>query len=220
MKIIFYIFLSLWLWPQSIIAQTLREFDANGSIKWIYDPTRSEKELEIDFSAILNKQQLKTINSGFSTYSLVNLNYVYRKNEQPIDLVTRSCTVRLDTWEEIYDIAKLDAPSALKNSKDLGTYYNLCLKIKIIDQKFLEIFTRNGGKLSATLQIEQISASQSGKIKEWLINQQSGVIQGLFAHMLGKLTKKDVLKLQIKIPAFPEQLIRNDSAIRPQGVIN
>ena len=44
------------------------------------------------------------------------------------------------------------------------------------------------------------------RIKDWLIQQQSGVMQSLFSHMLGELTLNQSIKVRVAVPAKPAKL--------------
>ena len=58
----------------------------------------------------------------------------------------------------------------------------------------------------AVLIVKQTSFDEAQKIKDWLVQQQSGVMQSLFSHMLGELSLNQTLAVRISIPAMPDAL--------------
>jgi hypothetical protein len=108
----------------------------------------------------------------------------------------------MDAWDEIYELARLDERPQTAVVRDFKKYVDLCLTAEVVSQSALAKLAPGDGSLHAKVQIEQISVDQAKKIKEWLIQQQSGVMQGLFSHMLQEITLSE--SIEIDIPVGPK----------------
>ncbi len=171
--------------------------------------TKNKKpRIKIALKEFLTKKQKSIINGGFTTIS----DFVLKKplpdsnNTQPKSVYNVRCSVKFDAWEETYDIAKLDVSPKSKRVKKFDDYAAMCLNAEITSKKLLAQFATNGGTLIATLIVKQTSVEEAQKIKSWLIEQQSGVMAGLFSHMLGELTLHQKLQVRVSIPARPQAL--------------
>ena len=115
------------------------------------------------------------------------------------------CSVKFDAWEETYDVARLDAaPKTPRQS--LKQFRRLWRHVpEGRDTRQPRRHRRPGGAAAAPLVrrtwvIKQTSIEEASKIKDWLVQQQSGVMQSLFSHMLGELTLNQTLKVRISVP--------------------
>ena len=188
---------------------------ATTTAKW--DMTQPLKSLSINVSDLLTPAQREIVNSGFSTFTVFTVSGKLTENGTPSDKESEmsnsendahqefrlACSVKLDTWEELYQIIRIDpAPVQTQVSQDYKTWSNECLHLSISNQDALNRMS-NGGTLSGSLQIRQSTPDEGAKIKNWLVRQQSGFMQGLYAHMLGDFQFKGLIKIIIQVPPRP-----------------
>ena len=163
---------------------------------------RGNPKLTIKLEEQLSKKQLKLLNSGFSTYSAIEIILPEGKFTQKEVLFKSECTIKYDTWEEVYDTTFLTTGKTRKGLKNLDLIKDKCLTATITSHPSLSYFYKNGGILHATMKLDQISKDRAEKIRQWLIKQQGGVVKGLFAHMLGDLSLSEMLHISIHIPPY------------------
>ncbi len=154
--------------------------------------TKNSYEIRVDKN--LNKNQLTLINFGFSTASKLLILPLEGNSQTP--LYQNSCVVKFDTWEEEYEYTSFSQTPVPRTSKNIADYFTKCFGAKLDPTKM----SSTSGKLLVILTIKQISESQSQQIKQWLIRQQSGVIQGLFSHMLGELKMEESVSFEVALP--------------------
>lgn len=174
-----------------------------GIASWMVD--KEKPQLKIHLEDQLSKKQVKLINSGFSTYSHLEIILPEGKFSKERTLFSVECTVKYDTWEEYYDIIKINKKVGLEKAKSFKTFADSCLTAYLSEQTDLDYFIKNGGLLKASLKLDQIGADRADNIREWLIKQQSGVVKGLFSHMLGDLKLSEVIRITIQIPPLAAQ---------------
>lgn len=180
--------LNLWLFILAVFC-----LEAGGVAK--------AKKLKVDLSSALTDKQRKALSSGFSTFSQLSISLESDGEVILADLVNKSCTVKYDSWEEKYQITIIEEGANLTKISDFARYSKDCLTVFLTEAQKAKL--SNADAIVAKLQVEQISAEQAGKIREWIIKQQSGVIQGLFSHMLGEMTLSD--SLEVRIPLKPSR---------------
>lgn len=168
------------------------------SLRAEWQRVKDTRQLEISLRDHLNEKQRELINSGFSTFSqlLIYENSARANGSSPLFEIT--CTVKFDLWEERYELARLDQknPQAI-SVQHFDEYATLCLTVAIADTEIRPHLARG---LKAELHIDQISAAKATEVKEWLVRQQSGVMRGIFSHMLGDLKLSESVTVQIEIP--------------------
>jgi hypothetical protein len=193
------------------VSQEQRSVLANA--KWIAD--KVSPGILIDVSEALTPSQQDIVNSGFSTFTLLAI-----REEKLQSGITQSevrvvCSVKYDTWEERYQAVRVEPlpleTMAFKTYKDWG---KKCLQITVTVPDVVNKL-KSGGHLTGVLQIRQSSPDESAKIKNWLVKQQSGFMQGLYAHMLGDFQFQGSVKLDISIPAFASTLQNADQESAP-----
>ncbi len=168
--------------------------------------TGTQKNLKAPLHEFLTAKQLDMINSGFPTYSSLSV-AILNPGETSIseeDVVQRAvyqvnCSVTFDTWEERYDVEKLTGQGKHLEVKNFGNYAEECLAGTISDPENTNKLL-NGGLLVATLVVKQTSPEETAKIKAWLVRQQSGLMQGLFSHMLGELALNASANVVVRVP--------------------
>ncbi len=161
------------------------------------------KPLGISISLLdqISERQRELINSGFTTFSQLNLRTVSAQRQvDQSPVVSTSCTVRFDLWQEVYELARIDTKVHTGSVASLDEYGGLCMTAKLEPGPLLDRLFKDGGVLVATLLVDQISAQKAGEIKEWLIRQQSGVMQNLFSHMLGDLKLTERVDVLVQVP--------------------
>jgi len=158
----------------------------------------------------LTPKQLDMINSGFPTYSALSV-AILNPGETSIseeDVVRRAvyqvnCSVTFDTWMEQYDVEKLTAGGKHLEIKRFADYADECLTGFISDHENTKKL-HGGGLLVASLVVKQTSPEETAKIKAWLVRQQSGLMQGLFSHMLGELALNASANVVVRVPAIKQ----------------
>jgi hypothetical protein len=194
--------------------------------KWV--ETDQNRSLFISVSDLLTPSQREIVNSGFSTFTLLTMSdQIFPQKIEAAGLVDTSptekdsipefrlaCSVKFDTWEERYQLIRMD-PAPVKNfmTKDYKSWANECLLFTITSPELLNQLA-NGGSLIATLQIRQSSPDEGAKIKNWLVRQQSGFMQGLYAHMLGDFQFRGTIKVVVQVP--PRPIMSSDAPSRQQ----
>lgn len=165
-------------------------------------------QLVVPLGDALTPKQKSIIGGGFTTVSQLTLRQPPAgdgdadPDDMPLFYGVR-CSVKFDAWEETYDVARLDEQPRTAVVKEFSAYGDLCLKAEITDTKRLSEYSKGGGTLAAFLIVKQTSVEEASKIKEWLVQQQSGVMQSLFSHMLGELTLNQTVRVKVSIPPKP-----------------
>ena len=179
-------------------SQAAAENRVKSQARW--DESEKNPRLIINVADVLTPSQREIINSGFTTFSVFTLD---EKNESSgISLVPfkRSCTVKYDTWEDRYEVNKIEpAPFQSETVKDYKSWSHLCLEIVVEDPRLLNLFEQSG-EITATLNVRQSTPEEGAKIKTWLVKQQSGFMQGLYSHMLGNFQYQHMSVVRIGIP--------------------
>jgi len=164
--------------------------------------------LSVPLTEQLSAKQKSLIESGFSTYSQLLIRQPATKgsaSKEAQEIYRLTCSVKFDAWEERYDVVRLDGLPEAAIVKESSDYAELCLTARLEDAARLAPL-RAGMSVIATLFVQQASQEEAKRVKEWLIQQQSGVIQGLFSHMLRELTLSERIDVLVKIPPFTEDV--------------
>lgn len=152
---------------------------------------------EVKIDDRLTPQQKKLIYSGFTTYSNLQVRLRYPDGRASLAFVAE-CTVSFDLWEEKFDLTGFLEQRTAKSLRTFDDYANTCLKARIGNLNKLSDLS--GIAFEVRLEISQVSQDFANDVRQWLIQQQSGVMRGLFAHMLGELKLSESLELVIKPP--------------------
>lgn len=188
--------------PKGLIKKKSLEWKYGGNKLW----------LEINLVKHLEDKQIKLINSGFTTYSYLEVFLVEKTDKNLLTKLLESrCTVQFDPWEEVYSVYHLDKKIEKKRIRKFEEYANLCLSLSLKNSGFVTKFAKYGAPLKAVLRVDQISGKMAKKIRRWLVNQQSQVMKGLFSHMLGDLQLSE--KISIDLVVQPYVKIHNSNAI-------
>lgn len=163
----------------------------------------SGPEIHIDITALLSQEQREIVRSGFTTFTLFSVSEKKTKDQNLSGDFRVVCKVKYDTWEERYTTTKIEPlPVGSFTGKSLDSWSSQCLQQKITDTSLSKNLSI-GGQLFGTLIIRQSSLNESAKIKDWLVKQQSGLMQGLYSHMLGDMQLGGRLDMVIEIPPIP-----------------
>lgn len=180
---------------------------ASQEVVWLKQA--SGMVLNVKLIDYLSTQQKELINSGFSTFSRLT---IYEDNPGLAKALTRrdaggirplwsiSCSVKFDTWEERYEVVRLEKDVRPEQAKDFSVYSDLCLGLQVKSGDDWQRFQKSGGNLRVFLVLDQIAADQAAQIKDWLVKQQSGIIQGLFSHMLGDFKLSEKVDITLHVP--------------------
>ena len=171
-----------------------------------WEMTEKGAVLVIPFSDALTDKQKNMITGGFTTVSQLSVRLPgYNTGSQPGVIFNSQCSVKFDAWEETYDIVRVQSENPKPFvSKDFTEYADACLTGDIRNTSIIKRFETQSGYLQAQLTVKQTSAEEALKIKDWLIQQQSGVMQSLFSHMLGDISLHQTHVVNIKVPKKTE----------------
>lgn len=180
-------------------------------------PTRVEwlesdegTSLRVPLTSMLTAKQREMIDGGFTTMSQFDI--LVESKDERIDeplLWSSSCTVKFDAWDESYEVTRYH-PSRENPKSDSAIfrkfrdYGDFCLTAVMPLSDTMVKVVAKGQKLIGRLTVQQMSAEEGARIKEWLVRQQSGLMQSLFKHMLGELALHQSLAVSITIPPVPQ----------------
>ncbi len=176
--------LLLLLCPLAILAKEQNYAVAQWQIDGNFE------RIMINVSKSLDKKQLSTLKSGFSTFSRLVV-ILEPKESEASELFQMACTVKFDFWEEKFELVRLESDPKAIIVDSFDEYSKSCLTAEITSTHAIELIMSGRAKIKTTLQIEQISIEKASKIKDWLISQQSGMMKGLFTHMLDDMTQSN-----------------------------
>jgi hypothetical protein len=173
---------------------------ASTTARWIKD---KNPELVINVSDLISPAQREIVHSGFSTFTLFAVSPQKITDSDALPELRNICSVKYNTWEEQYQLIKIEpAPSTSTVAKEYKTWSESCLSYTISTPDIIRQLT-SGGTMYAILQVRQSSPDEALKIKNWLVKQQSGFMQGLYAHMLGDFQFRGTVSITINVPALP-----------------
>jgi len=201
----------LWIMSLSVFFATYSPITVAQETKVVlviahWEKTENGSVLIIPFSDALTEKQKNMITGGFTTVSQLFVRMPgYSPGDQAGVVFSSQCSVKFDAWEETYEIVRVQSENSKPFvSKEFAEYAKTCLTGDIEDSSITKKFDAQGGYLQAQLILKQTSADEALKIKDWLIQQQSGVMQGLFSHMLGDISLHQTHMVNIKIPKLTE----------------
>ena len=185
-------------------ATTIKATEAtktSASATW--EKSSRDQFIAIDISPLLSAEQREIVNSGFSTLTILGISEKKMANSDHEPEIRLVCKVKYDTWEEKYVTTKIDPlPMAKFTGNKIESWSNQCLRYRFENQAILNKLAQ-GGQLFISLQVRQSSMSEASKIKDWLVKQQSGLMQGLYSHMLGDLQLGGRTEVTLDIPPRP-----------------
>lgn len=158
--------------------------------------------LIIDLESGLTPQQKKLIFSGFSTFSHLEV-HLLQKGGRDLLVFLSECTIKFDLWEEKFDLLYFLERKRSPSLKSFDEYASTCLRAQISSLANLKRLQEEGNRLQIRLDIAQVSNEFAQDVRTWLIQQQSGVMRGLFSHMLGELKLNETLLTELDPPPPP-----------------
>jgi len=176
-----------------------------------WENTGKGNTIILDVRELLTVEQREIVKSGFSTFTLLAVAENRLKNDEAPPAMRLVCRVKYDTWEEKYHTTRIEPPPIQDyTGTKLDVWSKSCLVYKISEPEIINRL-KSGGTLYATLQVRQSSQDESGKIKNWLVKQQSGFMQGLYSHMLGDLQLGGKVEILVDVPSLTtsEKTIKN-----------
>lgn len=173
--------------------------------QWI--PSEDGDTLVIPLADALSEKQKNMITGGFTTVSQLSIHMPSdRDGTRQAEIFNSRCSVKFDAWEETYEVVKIkDSVTQPHITRNFSDYSASCLTGDLIGAKTLEKLAPHGGNLFAQLSVKQTSTEEAEKIKEWLIQQQSGMMQSLFSHMLGDIALQQTQLIHIQVPPKQDQ---------------
>ena len=160
--------------------------------------------LAINVADLLTSAQREIVNSGFSTFTAFAFGDDSYGGTRMTSVPDVICSVKYDPWEDRYDIIRLSPVPILNETiKEYKIWTNLCLEIVIKDPIVIAQLEKEGVG-TAILRVRQSTPDEGNRIKNWLLKQQSGFMQGLYAHMLGDFELRQRMKVKVTIPARPK----------------
>jgi hypothetical protein len=196
------IFVSLSFLSSSAVADQ----DAVLVTLGVWEKAQGNETLVITAKDQLSRKQRNIIDGGFTTLTQMNIMVQSGDSDSDDELTavkTISCSVKYDAWEEYYDVATISDKPQTALLKNFDSYAERCLKTQLTDPTILKQLAPLGGTLVAELIVKQTSVREADQIKNQLIQNQSGIMKQLFAHMLGELVLSQAKTLRVSVPPHP-----------------
>lgn len=159
-------------------------------------PRKGQRILSISLMDLIGNKRKNLIQSGFTTFTHLIISFGAGERKSRIQI---ECSVKYDTWNERYHLLRVGSTNEQKVVNTLEAYGRECLSFDIVDAEIINLLV-NSESVIAELAMQQLSLQQAEKIRNWLVTQQSGIMQNLFSHMLGDMTLTDNLVAKIKLP--------------------
>ncbi len=159
----------------------------------------SKNSLRINLTESLTEQQKKLLYSGFSTFSHLEVRWLDNDIRRSLVFISE-CTIKFDLWEEKFELLHFLEARKENSLKSFQQYTDLCLQADISSQSNIAQIARLGARLEVRLDISQVSNEFAQDVRSWLIQQQSGVMRGLFSHMLGDLKLSESTQTVVLVP--------------------
>jgi hypothetical protein len=162
-------------------------------------PIKGGTDWFIDVSTFVSKRQRELFESGLTTFSRLEVRKLNANGSlEGEPLVKMNCTARYDLWRESFEVIQMLEQPKPSASKDFAEFSKHCLQVKLEEA----VVQKDGGVphgLVASLFVDQVSVERAEKIREWLIKQQSGVMQSVFSHMLGDLKLSERVDVYVQL---------------------
>ena len=172
---------------------------ALADIKAHWDNEKDRQSLRINLAESLTEQQKKLLYSGFSTFSHLEVRWIDNDVRRTLVFISE-CTIKFDLWEEKFALLHFLELRKENSLKSFQQYTDLCLQADISSQSNIAQIASRGARLEVRLDISQVSNEFAQDVRSWLIQQQSGVMRGLFSHMLGDLKLSESTQTVLVVP--------------------
>jgi hypothetical protein len=170
-----------------------------ADIKAHWENDMDRRSLRINLAESLTEQQKKLLYSGFSTFSHLEVRWIDNDVRRTLVFISE-CTVKFDLWEEKFALLHFLELRKENSLKSFQQYTDLCLQADISSQSNIAQIASRGARLEVRLDISQVSNEFAQDVRSWLIQQQSGVMRGLFSHMLGNLKLSESMQTVLVVP--------------------
>jgi hypothetical protein len=170
-----------------------------AELKARWDQKKDKISLRISVAESLTEQQKKLLYSGFSTFSHLEVRWLDSDVRRSLVFISE-CTIKFDLWEEKFELLHFLEARKDNSLHSFQQYIDLCLQADISSQSNIAHIASQGARLEVRLDISQVSNEFANDVRSWLIQQQSGVMRGLFSHMLGDLKLSESIQTEIKAP--------------------
>jgi len=172
-----------------------------ADIKAHWESRKDQQSLRINLAESLTEQQKKLLYSGFSTFSHLEVRWIDNDVRRTLVFISE-CTIKFDLWEEKFALLHFLELRKENSLKSFQQYTDLCLQADISSQSNIAQIASRGARLEVRLDISQVSNEFAQDVRSWLIQQQSGVMRGLFSHMLGDLKLSESTQTILVVPPF------------------
>lgn len=170
-----------------------------ADIKAHWESDKDKHSLRINLAESLTEQQKKLLYSGFSTFSHLEVRWIDNDVRRTLIFISE-CTIKFDLWEEKFALLHFLELRKENSLKSFQQYTDLCLQADISSQSNIAQIASRGARLDVRLDISQVSNEFAQDVRSWLIQQQSGVMRGLFSHMLGDLKLSESTQTVLVVP--------------------
>jgi hypothetical protein len=170
-----------------------------ADIKAHWENDKDRQSLRINLAESLTEQQKKLLYSGFSTFSHLEVRWIDNDVRRTLVFISE-CTIKFDLWEEKFALLHFLELRKENSLKSFQQYTDLCLQADISSQSNIAQIASRGARLEVRLDISQVSNEFAQDVRSWLIQQQSGVMRGLFSHMLGDLKLSESTQTVLVVP--------------------
>jgi hypothetical protein len=170
-----------------------------ADIKVHWESSKDRQSLRINLAESLTEQQKKLLYSGFSTFSHLEVRWIDNDVRRTLVFISE-CTIKFDLWEEKFALLHFLELRKENSLKSFQQYTDLCLQADISNQSNIAQIASRGARLDVRLDISQVSNEFAQDVRSWLIQQQSGVMRGLFSHMLGDLKLSESTQTILVVP--------------------
>ncbi len=177
--------------------------EACAELKAQWNQGKAGISLRINLSETLTEQQKKLLYSGFPTFSHLEVRWLDGDIRRSLVFISE-CTVKYDLWEEKFQLLHFLELRKESSLQSFQQYQDLCLLADIRSQSNLIHLARQGARLEVRLDISQVSTEFAQDVRSWLIQQQSGVMRGLFSHMLGDLKLSESVATEVLAPPLAQ----------------
>ncbi len=171
---------------------------ASPTMAW--QQTQNSIVLTLNLKDALSPQQKKLLFSGFTTFSHLEVRLHEENGLSAPLLFVSECTIQYDLWEEKFDLLHFLDSKKPDSLRSLQEYNELCLTASLQNVENLRKLETKGRRLDVRLDIAQVSNDFAKNVRQWLIQQQSGVMRGLFSHMLGELKLNETVSYELEPP--------------------
>lgn len=170
-----------------------------AELKARWEQNKDRISLRISVAETLTVQQKKLLYSGFSTFSHLEVRWLDGDIRRSLMFISE-CTIKFDLWEEKFDLLHFLDRRKENTLQTFQQYTDLCLQADISSQSNIAHIASQGARLEVRLDISQVSNEFASDVRSWLIQQQSGMMRGLFSHMLGDLKLSESTATEVIAP--------------------